>query len=56
MSVFGSLDPLLTTAERHDAGVFVLALTSNPEGPQVQHARTDEGPTVAGAVLVERVN
>lgn len=48
---FGSLEPLLATAERHDAGVFVLALTSNPEGPQFQGARTTSGPTVAGAVL-----
>ena len=47
----GSLDPLLDTAEKHGAGVFVLALTSNPEGPQVQHARTASGRTVAGEVL-----
>lgn len=47
---FGSLDPMLATAERHGAGVFVLALTSNPEAPEVQHARTDGG-TVAGTVL-----
>ena len=47
----GSLDPMFGTAAAHGAGVFVLALTSNPEGPQVQHARTDAGPTVAGAVL-----
>jgi orotidine-5'-phosphate decarboxylase len=48
---FGSLDPMIDTALAHDAGVFVLALTSNPEGPQVQHARTPDGRTVAGAVL-----
>lgn len=48
---FGSLEPMLATAERHGAGVFVLALTSNPEGPEVQHARTTAGPTVAGSVL-----
>ena len=48
---FGSLDPMLDTAERHGAGVFVLALTSNPEGPQFQHARTADGRTVAGVVL-----
>jgi orotidine-5'-phosphate decarboxylase len=50
---FGSLAPMLQVARDHGAGVFVLALTSNPEGPQVQHARTDGGPTVAGAVLAE---
>jgi orotidine-5'-phosphate decarboxylase len=50
---FGSLEPMLATAERHGAGVFVLALTSNPEGPQVQHARTEAGPSVGGTVLAE---
>jgi orotidine-5'-phosphate decarboxylase len=48
---FGSLDPMIDTALANDAGVFVLALTSNPEGPQVQHARTEDGRTVAGSVL-----
>jgi orotidine-5'-phosphate decarboxylase len=48
---FGSLDPFVATARRHGAGLFVLALTSNPEGPEVQHARTDDGGTVAGRVL-----
>jgi orotidine 5'-phosphate decarboxylase subfamily 2 len=48
---FESLRPLLDTARRHGNGVFVLALTSNPEGVQVQRARTAEGHTVAGAVL-----
>ncbi len=47
----GSLDPMFATAEKHGAGVFALALTSNPEGPQVQHARTADGGTVAGTVL-----
>lgn len=47
----GSLDPVVETASRHGGGLFVLALTSNPEGPQVQHARTEGGGTVAGAVL-----
>ncbi|MGH3369581.1 MAG: orotidine-5'-phosphate decarboxylase [Nocardioidaceae bacterium] len=50
---FGSLDPMIDTALAHDAGVFVLALTSNPEGPQVQHATTADGRTVAGTVLDE---
>ncbi|GAA4381034.1 orotidine-5'-phosphate decarboxylase [Nocardioides caricicola] len=47
---FGSLDPIIDTARRHDGGVFVLALTSNKEGPEVQHACTDDG-TVAGRML-----
>ncbi|HNM97126.1 MAG TPA: orotidine-5'-phosphate decarboxylase [Marmoricola sp.] len=49
---FGSLDPILDTAERHGGGVFVLALTSNKEAPQVQHARTGRE-TVAGSVLAD---
>ena len=48
---FGSLNPMIETALAHDAGVFVLALTSNPEGPQVQHATTTDGNTVSGAIL-----
>ena len=48
---FGSLDPFFGAAERNDAGVFVLALTSNPEAPEVQHAIGDSGRTVAGAIL-----
>jgi orotidine-5'-phosphate decarboxylase len=47
---FGSLDPVLDTAAVHAAGVFVLALTSNPEGAQVQQARGAAG-TVAGQVI-----
>ena len=50
---FGSLDPMLATAREHGKGVFVLALTSNPEAPQFQHAHTDEGRSVAGTVLDE---
>ena len=48
---FGSLDPMIETARRHGTGVFVLALTSNKEGPEVQHATADGGGTVAGGVL-----
>jgi orotidine-5'-phosphate decarboxylase len=47
---FGSLDPMVETALQHRAGLFVLALTSNPEGPEVQHARVGGG-TVAGRML-----
>lgn len=47
----GSLQPMIDTALRHGGGVFVLALTSNPEGASVQRARAAEGGTVAGQVL-----
>ena len=47
---FGSLDPMVEACRRHGGGLFVLALTSNKEGPEVQHARTGDG-TVAGTVL-----
>ena len=47
----GSLAPAFELCEQHGTGVFVLALTSNPEGAQVQHARTPDGRTVAQAVL-----
>jgi orotidine-5'-phosphate decarboxylase len=50
---FGSLDPMLDTAHEHGRGVFVLALTSNAEGPQVQRARGADGRTVAGSVLAQ---
>ncbi len=49
---FGSLDPFVETATKHDAGLFVLALTSNKEGPEVQHATVaDTGRTVGATVL-----
>jgi orotidine-5'-phosphate decarboxylase len=47
---FGTLRPFLDTAEAHGGGVFVLALTSNPEGQEVQGA-VRSGRTVAGSVL-----
>lgn len=47
---FGSLQPFVDVAREAGGGVLVLALTSNPEGPQVQAARTPTG-TVAGDVL-----
>ncbi len=47
---FGSLRPVTDTAHAQGAGVFVLALTSNPEGPEVQAARTGDR-TVAGHLL-----
>jgi orotidine-5'-phosphate decarboxylase len=49
----GSLAPMFTTAAAHGGGVFVLALTSNPEGASVQHARGADGRTVAQRVIDE---
>ncbi len=47
---YGSLRPALDVAARHGAGVFVLALTSNPEGASVQHAHLGER-SVAGGIV-----
>ena len=54
---FGSLSPALDLARESGRGVFVLALTSNPEGPGVQHATLD-GRSVAGRIVdgVTRLN
>jgi orotidine-5'-phosphate decarboxylase len=49
----GSLRPAFDMAAAHGGGVFVLALTSNPEGPTVQHAVTADGRTVAQTVIDE---
>lgn len=49
----GSLRPAFDLAAANGAGVFVLALTSNPEGPAVQHAVSASGKTVAQTVIDE---
>jgi orotidine-5'-phosphate decarboxylase len=49
----GSLQPAFDLAATYGRGVFVLALTSNPEGPTVQHARAADGRTVAQTVIDE---
>ena len=46
---YGSLRPALDLAAATGRGVFVLALTSNPEGPEVQHADAG-GRSVAASV------
>ncbi len=48
---YGSLRPALDAAAASGRGVFVLGLTSNPEGPSVQHARTQGGLSVAGQIV-----
>lgn len=44
---FDALHPALDAATLYGKGVFVLALTSNPEGASVQHARDEQGVAVA---------
>lgn len=39
---FGSLSPAVEAAQRYGAGLFVLALTSNPEGHEVQLAQREQ--------------
>lgn len=47
---FGSLTPALDLAAATGRGLFVLALTSNPEGSSVQHA-IHGGRSVAGTIV-----
>lgn len=47
---YESLRPAVDLATRTGRGLFVLALTSNPEGAQVQHARRD-GESVAASIV-----
>ncbi|HEX2903101.1 MAG TPA: orotidine-5'-phosphate decarboxylase [Jatrophihabitans sp.] len=49
----GALDPAFELAASGDRGVFVIALTSNPEAPTIQHARLADGRTVAQSVIDE---
>ncbi len=48
---YESLRPALDLAAAQGAGVFVLAVTSNPQGAAVQHARAADGRSVAGSVV-----
>ncbi|MEV7971857.1 orotidine-5'-phosphate decarboxylase [Cellulomonas sp. NPDC089187] len=47
---FGSLEPAVQAAAASGRGLFVLALTSNPEGATVQHARDGDGVAVADRI------
>jgi orotidine-5'-phosphate decarboxylase len=49
----GSLTPAFDAAENYGSGAFVVTLTSNPEGAQVQQARRPDGRTVAQTVVDE---
>jgi orotidine-5'-phosphate decarboxylase len=46
----GALQPVFDLVDQHGGGAFVLAATSNPEGPQVQHASAN-GRTVAQTIV-----
>jgi orotidine-5'-phosphate decarboxylase len=48
---FGALAPALAAAAASGAGVFVLALTSNPEGAAVQRATDNAGRSVAQSIV-----
>ncbi|MFF1835835.1 orotidine-5'-phosphate decarboxylase [Streptomyces sp. NPDC058231] len=48
---FGSLRPALDAAVISGAGVFVLGLTSNPEGAEVQRAAAADGRSLAQVML-----
>jgi orotidine-5'-phosphate decarboxylase len=48
---YGSLRPAVELARESGAGLFVLALTSNPEGAEIQHAVREDGRSVAATLL-----
>jgi orotidine-5'-phosphate decarboxylase len=53
---FATLDDAIEVADQSGRGVYVLALTSNPEGPQVQHARSADGRSVGQVIVDEAAN
>ncbi|MGW4055804.1 orotidine-5'-phosphate decarboxylase [Streptomyces sp. NPDC004779] len=48
---YGSLKPAVELARESGAGLFVLALTSNPEGGEVQRAVREDGRTIGATML-----
>ncbi|MBZ4016660.1 orotidine-5'-phosphate decarboxylase [Streptomyces purpurogeneiscleroticus] len=48
---YGSLKPAVDLAKENGCGLFVLALTSNPEGQEVQHAVRADGTTIGATML-----
>jgi orotidine-5'-phosphate decarboxylase len=50
---FDTLDGAIELADHNGRGVYILALTSNPEGPQFQHARAADGRTVGQIIIDE---
>ncbi|WP_233276001.1 orotidine-5'-phosphate decarboxylase [Isoptericola variabilis] len=50
---FGSLAPAAELAAAGGRGIFVLCLTSNPEGREVQHAVGPDGVSVAAGIAAQ---
>jgi orotidine-5'-phosphate decarboxylase len=48
---YGSLSPAVALARESGTGLFVLALTSNPEGGEVQHAVRTDGRNIGATML-----
>ncbi|GGS03412.1 orotidine 5'-phosphate decarboxylase [Streptomyces aureoverticillatus] len=48
---YGSLKPAVDLARENGAGLFVLALTSNPEGAEVQRAVREDGRSIGATML-----
>ncbi|MGW2678604.1 orotidine-5'-phosphate decarboxylase [Streptomyces sp. NPDC001436] len=48
---YGSLKPAVDLARASGAGLFVLALTSNPEGAEVQRAVREDGRSIGATML-----
>jgi orotidine-5'-phosphate decarboxylase len=48
---YGSLSPAVALARESGTGLFVVALTSNPEGGEIQHAVRADGRDVAATML-----
>ncbi|MFH8795336.1 orotidine-5'-phosphate decarboxylase [Streptomyces sp. NPDC017941] len=48
---YGSLAPAVELARENGAGLFVLALTSNPEGAEVQRAVRADGRSIGATML-----
>jgi orotidine-5'-phosphate decarboxylase len=50
---FATLDSTIELADHEGRGVYVLALTSNPEGRQIQQAQTADGRSVGQLIIDE---
>jgi orotidine-5'-phosphate decarboxylase len=50
---FGALEPFLTRVQATGCGLFVVVLSSNPEGRAIQHALVQPGVTVAQHLCAE---